>query len=143
MNKINIKNPLTIFTSSLKTEGVNLIVEAEEVEVIEEEEMYFYLQNKADNSIIPFVLPNVNITFYDLFKDYGVLNGNNYYFYYAYENNNNYLSCPKATIDKEYDGSVFIHVGGYNWEIYPTLYTRINNDDIIYYDTTQGGGGSN
>ena len=38
MNKINIKNPLTIFTTSLKTEGDNLIVEAEEVEVIEEEE---------------------------------------------------------------------------------------------------------
>lgn len=37
MNKINIKNPLTIFTTSLKTEGVNLIVNAEEVEVIGEE----------------------------------------------------------------------------------------------------------
>ena len=38
MKKINIKNPLTIFTSSLKTEGDNLIVNAEDVEIIEEEE---------------------------------------------------------------------------------------------------------
>lgn len=78
MKKINIKNPLTIFTSSLKVEGVNLIVEAEEVEVIEEEvePMYFYVKNTSFDVIFTFILPSENITFNDYIFGNGTYNNN-------------------------------------------------------------------
>lgn len=132
MNKINIKNPLTIFTTSLKTEGDNLIVEAEEVEVIEEEKLYFYVKNDTGNDFT-FLYDSTKTTF------------NDYIGVYAIDSTDWYI------VKNSYDGSISLSGIAAKKVLYidsslstPVLYTTPVIQGSTYYSkSTVAGGGSN
>lgn len=104
---INIKNPLTIFTSSLKTEGDNLIVNAEEVEVIEEEEdnnFTFTIFDPMDNEYTFSLNTDVGVSFYDLNGLYDITNSvyisvfnSNAYVYLVLVNSASYILYSMET----------------------------------------------
>lgn len=132
MEKINIKNPLTIFTTSLKVEGANLIVEAEEVEVIEEEKLYFYVKNDTGNDFT-FLYDSTKTTFNDYIGVYAI-------------------DSTWSISKNSYDNSMSISGIGARKDLYidsslstPVLYTTPVIQSSTYYskNSTNVGGGTN
>ncbi|MBR6515933.1 MAG: hypothetical protein IKT40_03665 [Bacilli bacterium] len=126
---INIKNPLTIFTSSLKTEGVNLIVEAEEVEVIEEEKeeesLTFTIHDPVGTAYTFPLTTGDGITFYNLNGLYDVTNtvyisvfNSTAYVYLTLANNAQYLviasigNAPVPGTATVYPNSIYYTMAG-------------------------------
>lgn len=147
MNKINIKNPLIIFTSSLKTEGVNLIVEAEEVEVIEHpsndvvlKEMTFF-QTSAWSSYPIKRQYEEGMTWEEFINsDYNVIQNDECYDYYIrgqFINQDGYVKFYGTATDYTDYITLDVYAGAYLVEIADVMSTGYGSSGSTH------GGGSN
>lgn len=142
-----IKNPICLIGSKAKkvvVDNINMTIDVWTKEV-PSEEMYFYLQN--NNILYSFSLPSENITFRDLFLNYGTIitySSNEYYIY----NSHNSIGC--LNIDKydiDNNRNIQVHIGTYSNGYYGLPGSSFNAylNDVITpgYVYTFTGGGSN
>lgn len=156
--QITTKESIVLEMAGTKCEqDIEIIVEQEEVPVWdgtvedyveEDEELYFYLQNET--TIYSFLLPTENITFRDLFLNYGTIvnySSNQYYTYNSYDSIG-LLNIDKYDIDN--NRNVSVHIGTYSNGYYymPGFSFNVYLNDVItpgktYAFVAGSGGGGN